>query len=229
MESRSGGTLDFISFNFKIVHDGCTTAITNDLRDLVIRMLYCQPFKDRGYSWVVIEAKSKDRSLLTKYIHEMREHGRVKNILETRHDIKNSSVRLSLIERYDGMISSFLYEMGALKKMETVVNGEESWNVVIPSINKDACLELIETFGKVINLNMGYPKFIDPVELLSRLTKRELDVIRVAYELGYYEFPKDVHLKDIARKTNLSIPTVNEYIRHSQRKILSLFIENFTT
>jgi hypothetical protein len=97
---------------------GCTTAITNGLRDLVIRMLYCHPFKDRGYNWVVIEAKSKDRSLLGKYVSTVKRHGKVKAVLETKSNVKNSSVRLSLIEGYDGMISSLAYGMGAIQKLK---------------------------------------------------------------------------------------------------------------
>ena len=229
MEFETGGTLDFVSLDFKIMHDGCTTALTNDVKDLVIRMLYCHPFRDRGYNWVVVEAKAKDQSLLAKYVGNMRKHGRVRSVLEVKHDVKNSSVRLSLIEGYEGMISSLAYEMGAVQKQETVQNGEETWRVVLPTVNRDIFVELINLYGKVVNFRATRLDHHDPVEIASRLTNRERDIIRIAYDLGYFEFPKSAHLKDIARKTNLSIPTINEYIRCSQRKILAFFIENFTT
>ncbi len=228
METRKGGTLDFVSLDFKIMHEGCTTAITNDLKDLVIRMLYCHPFKDRGYNWVVIEAKSRDRSLLGKYISTMKGHGKVKAILETKHNVKNSSVRLSLIEGYDGMISSLAYEMGAIQKLETVQNGEESWRIVLPAINRDTFFDLIGLYGKVVDFRIRQVDYCSPTEIGSKLSRMERQIVRVAYDMGYFEFPKQVHLKDIAEKTSLSIPTIDEYIRSSQRKILSFFIENFT-
>ena len=228
MASGSGGTLDFVSLDFKITHEGCTTALTSDVRDLVIRMVYCHPFRDRGYNWVVVEAKARDQSSLSKYVANMRKHGRVRSILDTKRDVKNSSVRLSLIEGYEGMISSLAYEMSAVQKLETVQNGEETWRVIIPAINRNTFVELINLYGKVVNFRARSLDYHEPAEIASRLTNRERDVLRVAYELGYFEFPKNAHLKDIAQKTNLSISTINEYIRCSQRKILAFFIENFT-
>lgn len=228
METKKGGTLDFVRLDFKITHDGCTTNITNDLSGLVIRMLYCHPFKDRGYNWVVIEAKSWDRSLLGKYIETMKRHGKVKAILETKHNVKNSSVRLSLIEGYDGMISSLAYEMGAIQELETAQNGEESWRIVLPAINRDTFFDLIRFYGKVVDFRIRQVDYCNPTEVGSRLSNMEQRIVRIAYDMGYFEFPKHVHLKDIAERTSLSIPTIDEYIRSSQRKILSFFIENFT-
>jgi predicted DNA binding protein len=70
--------------------------------------------------------------------------------------------------------------------------------------------------------------YCSPTEIGSKLSKMERQIVRVAYDMGYFEFPKQVHLKDIAEKTSLSIPTIDEYIWSSQRKIFSFSMENFT-
>jgi predicted DNA binding protein len=223
------GTLDYTSIRFKIMHDGCTTALTNNCNDLVMRMQHCQPFKDRGYSWVVIEVKAYNKQHLSTYLQGMKKHGKVRSILEVRRENRGNSLMLSLIEGYDGMISSLAYEMGALQKMEIAKNGEELWNIVIPFVNKGSFLELLPLYGKVMDLQIKGSEFRSPESAVSKLTYQESLVLRTAFEMGFFDYPKKAHLKDIANRTDLSISTINEYIRNSQKKLLSYFIETMTS
>ncbi|MBX8633341.1 MAG: helix-turn-helix domain-containing protein [Thermoplasmata archaeon] len=225
---RTEGTLDYASMRFKIMHDGCTTALTNDLNDLVVSMQHCQPFKDRGYSWVVIDVKAYNKRDLSDYLYALKKHGKVRSILDVKREKRGNSLMLSLIEGYDGMISSLAYEMGAIQKMETAKNGEEFWNIVIPFVNKESFLELLPLYGKIIDLRIRESDFRSPENVVSKLTFQERSVLRTAFEMGFFDYPKRAHLKDIAEKTNLSIPTINEYIRLSQKKLLSYFVETMT-
>lgn len=59
-------------------------------------------------------------------------------------------------------------------------------------------------------------------ELESIVTDRQLDVLREAYERGYFESPRESTGSDIAEALGVSQPTVNYHIRTSLRRLLSL-------
>ena len=59
-------------------------------------------------------------------------------------------------------------------------------------------------------------------ELESMVTERQLDVLREAYERGYFESPRESTGRDIAEELGVSQPTVNYHVRTSLRRLLSL-------
>jgi predicted DNA binding protein/putative methionine-R-sulfoxide reductase with GAF domain len=62
--------------------------------------------------------------------------------------------------------------------------------------------------------------FLDEYE--SRVTDRQLEVLREAYESGYFESPRESSGQDIADSLGVTQPTVNHHLRVSQRRLLSL-------
>lgn len=213
---------------FKIRHDGCTTSLTRECEELMISMQHCQPFKDRGYNWVVIEVRGRNKHHISGYLSHLKRHRNVRSVLEMKRINSGNSLRLSLIETYEGMISSLAYEMGAIQKMEVAKNGEEFWNVIIPVVNKNSFLELLPLYGEVIDMQSKESDFTSVGSIFLSLTHQESFVLKTAYEMGFFAYPKKVHLKDVAMRTNLSISTVNEYIRISQKKLLAYFMDATT-
>lgn len=219
------GTLDYVSLDLEIMHDGCTSIITSEYDDVVVSLLHCQSFKDRGYSWVVTEARARHPSHLEKYARSLKKHNKIRSIIESRWNSSNTSLRLSMIEGYEGTVSSLAYEFGALHKMEVASNGCENWKIILPLINHNRFLDIIRYYGEVkMHRSMRFD-FNSNYDVIATLSSREKQVFKVAYQLGYFEYPKKAHLKDVAEKTNLSIPTINEYIRASQKKLLRYFAD----
>lgn len=52
------------------------------------------------------------------------------------------------------------------------------------------------------------------------LTERQEVVLRTAYELGYFEYPKKISIKELSEHLNLSISTLSETLRKSEKKVL---------
>jgi predicted DNA binding protein len=59
-----------------------------------------------------------------------------------------------------------------------------------------------------------------------RLTVRQEWILRVAFEKGYFDDPKKIHIRSLARLLEVSPPTVHESIRRTQRKILEEHFRN---
>ena len=61
---------------------------------------------------------------------------------------------------------------------------------------------------------------------VPKLTRREEDSMRRAWHRGYFNYPKDAGLEDIADSLDLTKSTVNFYIRRGVRKSLEYLIES---
>ncbi len=72
-----------------------------------------------------------------------------------------------------------------------------------------------------------------PVELLSLgrlegrddLTSRQEDVLHTAYDLGYFDDPKGVSLRELARRFGVSVSTVSEALRGATRKLMGRYFD----
>ena len=72
-----------------------------------------------------------------------------------------------------------------------------------------------------------------PVELVSIksvkgsgiLTDRQARVVSLAYELGYFEFPKRINLTDLAKKVGVSKAALSETLRTGEEKILHAYFQ----
>lgn len=63
-------------------------------------------------------------------------------------------------------------------------------------------------------------------ELAPNLTECEIQILKKAYEMGYFEWPKKTDLDTIARAVGVSKPTVLEHIRKAVKKVIGLYLKN---
>lgn len=52
------------------------------------------------------------------------------------------------------------------------------------------------------------------------LTDRQLEVIRTAYEMGFYEIPREASTEDIATELDLDAATISEHLQRAERNLL---------
>lgn len=55
---------------------------------------------------------------------------------------------------------------------------------------------------------------------LSALTDRQREVLQTAFEMGYYEVPREVSTEEIARELELDPSTVAEHLQRAERNVL---------
>ncbi|MEM0448932.1 MAG: helix-turn-helix domain-containing protein [Methanomassiliicoccales archaeon] len=58
------------------------------------------------------------------------------------------------------------------------------------------------------------------------LTKRQEKVVSTALELGYYDFPRRISAKELARRLNVSPSTLSEILQRSERKLVEFYLMN---
>ena len=60
-----------------------------------------------------------------------------------------------------------------------------------------------------------------PVSILNQLTQKQREVIVAAYKMGYYDIPRKITSKQLARNLNLVDSTVVEHIRKAEQRLIT--------
>ncbi len=87
--------------------------------------------------------------------------------------------------------------------------------------------DLKSLFGRLKHNGVDYTV----VELTHTVPKREVtsrqeEIVRVALDLGYFEFPKRIKLEELAEKLGLSAGTLSEILRRAEKHIISKYFES---
>jgi hypothetical protein len=65
-----------------------------------------------------------------------------------------------------------------------------------------------------------------PDRSLDVLTERQREVVRTAYELGYYEVPRETTTEDVASELGVDASTVTEHLQRAERNLLGRYLSN---
>lgn len=72
-----------------------------------------------------------------------------------------------------------------------------------------------------IHLEEAADEDVDRIDVTSLLTDRQLEVLEVAIQQGYYEIPREATNEDIAAELDCSTSTVGEHLRKIESRIIS--------
>jgi len=101
-------------------------------------------------------------------------------------------------------------------------DGQMIWSVIAPNQDELKRLkELLEKSGTKVSFDS-----IHPLRMNSELTVQQEKVIRLAFELGYYNVPKDIDLGKLAKILEVSKPTLDIMLRRAQKKVLSSYLHS---
>jgi DNA-binding CsgD family transcriptional regulator len=128
-----------------------------------------------------------------------------------------------------------LAELGALPREAVSLNGAgrivaeippqyEASTVINTFLDENPDAELISKQHR----DAFTPIFTDSTldELLdSRLTDRQREVLRTAYDAGYYDWPRECNGKEIAQELDISSATFSEHIHAAERKLLATLFD----
>ncbi len=67
---------------------------------------------------------------------------------------------------------------------------------------------------------------IQSVEQISSrkdLTTRQEQIVKMALELGYFEFPKKIRLEELSERLGISAGTLSEILRRAEKNILTMY------
>lgn len=159
-----------------------------------------------------------------------------------RHTDSYESVETTLLSEYDdGGLFEFvvsggcpayrLAELGALPKTVDGVDGRGRIVAEIPLrydppavteqfLEEHPDFELIAKRTKETHASMVTRSTVQQ-PILDTLTQRQQEILQTAFEMGYYEWPRDCTGQDVANEFGITSATFSEHIFAAERKILT--------
>ncbi|MFX1519753.1 MAG: helix-turn-helix domain-containing protein [Promethearchaeota archaeon] len=201
----------------KIRHKGCWSELTKNYPTVIMSAITTQRESDTCSTILRITGEPAE---IRNLLQELRKHSDVGDF-QLKEISKEATIRLVCL--CTPIID--LIQKAAYIKPDGVAykNGFEYWEVM--PFSKDSSKELIEELKsyhafEVIGVGVG------KVDITS-LTKKQKEVIRTAFELGYYDFPRRITLTQLSEKLNMSPSTLSEILRTAHKKMASKIVSSF--
>lgn len=150
------------------------------------------------------------------------------------------------ISRLDVSGDVFVYEFALGKKGEHVMlyfdpelifvkptvnspDGHEYWEVA--SWSKEKITKFIDQLASHMDtseiLSIGQQTHVEVYfpSLMPKLSPAQEKAILLAYQWGYYDYPRKIDLRALSKKSGISLSTFQENLRKAESKMLPMLIE----
>jgi predicted DNA binding protein len=144
----------------------------------------------------------------------------VKSVEVTKHD-KGRLIAIVKTEGCEGCVALASADVFLLSAHTTEEKRLE-WKIAF-SKRKD--LDLLISKLQAAKADVAVLRVSNALDDGLHLTDRQLKIVEVAFKRGYYDYPKRVSIRELARIFQVSTATVSEILRRGQRKIIKDHLE----
>lgn len=179
-----------------------------------IKFIKCVSYGKNGGRGL-IEIKTKSEEEIEKLFKEIEKHPAVCKVdfSTLRNGEVLGSVTTKLCVACKALCTSDCF-------LESAILGEKgfvNWKLITISNNSlRKLIAKLENSGCEVEL-----KKITKLDKKSLLTHRQEEIIKLAFEKGYFDFPKKIILKDLAKLFEISPSTLQEILQRGEKKIIS--------
>jgi len=115
-----------------------------------------------------------------------------------------------------------LMELEIIWQSPIIMNSESmTFNCLGSHPSLEKVLNLVKLMGTITRISYSDAGYISPNnKMLSDLTLKEEEVLMLAIENGYYEYPRRINGTELARKIKVSKSTVIEQLRKAENKVM---------
>jgi predicted DNA binding protein len=120
-------------------------------------------------------------------------------------------------------VCSLVHDIDAFKTHQsTNKDGKVEWKLI--ATDEKVLLNLITTLkSRGIEVQLVSKVHVD---MDSLLTARQEKIVQVAYKRGYFDYPKRINIRELARIFEVSISTMSEILRKSEKKIIGKYFKD---
>ena len=202
---------------FETTHDDCWITFTRD-HDIAVKVLNVD-FNDleSHYFRAKILILGKD---LWKFISKLKKNKYVSEV--TPLEISKKYAVYDLKIRYHRTASEIVRSAKGIIIDFRIEDGREKCKVLIP--NNIDLRKILQSKSILLKYcESGLSSFIDEI-IEVNLNNKEMDILRTAYALGYFDYPKKMGVRDIAKLSKINTATFLYYLRRANRKIISSYL-----
>jgi len=184
-----------------------------------VRILDCKPAESRDGIRQLVEVTA-DPEALEKIVREVKASPLVKEayIVETKKGKMIGSLLTSSV--FCGTImGSNAFCRTCLFQSRSRPDGTVEWTIAFTG--REALTELLDRL-KDDKVEVKILKLASVADV-ETLTSHQRSVVEIALDGGYFDYPRRITLRQLAKKVGVSASTVSEVLRRAEKKILSAY------
>jgi predicted DNA binding protein len=128
-----------------------------------------------------------------------------------------------LVKEHTCLLAHSIISSGCFITKATISDGEIIWNVICDG---DAFISLMRNLEECeVEFEILYKGKPAEGDKRAKITYREEEILRIALEKGFFDFPKKIKLEELAEIFDIAPSTLSEILRRGQKKVLSTYFK----
>jgi predicted DNA binding protein len=127
-----------------------------------------------------------------------------------------------LVKEHTCLLAHSIIGSGCFITKATIKDNSIVWNVIC---DDDGFLDLMRSLEECeVEFEILYKGKPLEGDKRTKVTYREEEILRIALEKGFFDFPKKIKLEELAESLGIAPSTLSEILRRGQKKILTKFL-----
>jgi predicted DNA binding protein len=184
--------------------------------DMTVLIHDCSPFGDDGAQGLIeFDARSNDAN---EIVQELSSHPDVVGLHLTHSE--DSKIIVSVLTKKWVTCTTILRSDCYLRDAKAFPEGVVEWHLLTPEARtlKRIMRSLGETGCQVELMKKRH------IESIDRLTDKQIHVVKNALELGYFDHPRRITVRGLAKKTGIAPSTLSERLKRAAKKMAEFYL-----
>jgi predicted DNA binding protein len=170
-------------------------------------------------------ASAPTEEYLNDFLDYWRDHKSVRTLRTIERTLNGALFHVALKSNNGWVTKTVLDNNAFFSAAIPVFGGMELWKVLLEEENKTSLLSQLERVGVVRVNRIGMLEFGEenrPLNstIMSDLSAKQFQILKTAVESGYFECPRRMESRQLAKQMGIAQSTFLEHLRKSQFKIL---------
>ena len=217
--------VNVLAIDFSIHHHGCLgTESTARFPEVDSKVLSSNVYEN-SKALVMMSAGSVERDKLIQYLGFWKARGSVKRFDVVHKNPSNAIFRVLMAPQQKTVTKVVLDHNAVFLTPIPISNALERWNILLPEEERKSSL-----FSELATVGVIEARRIKRVDIpgifatqpgvLDDLSPRQIEVLKTAFEGGYFEYPRTMSSRELARRIGIAQATVLEHLRKAQASVL---------
>lgn len=183
-----------------------------------VRVLDCRLTANHGGIRQIISIKAPEEDLL-QFVTGLKnnKHIAAADIVRTRHGSAVGTVIIRDAILCSSALGSSIFCRTCLFTSDKKADGTVDWRLALDG--RQSLKELLERI-RSLNLRVKITRFTSIAEK-EGLTRRQEQVLRTAFEKGFFDYPRKITLRQLAVAVNVSPSSISEMLRRAHKRIVN--------
>jgi predicted DNA binding protein len=137
-------------------------------------------------------------------------------------EMKTSDAEIVVVDEHDCAIAGKILESGAIVTSALITDGKVSWTLLCQHDSLKKILDFLDEVN--VKHELVYKAKLTNTRS-NDLTAKEYEILRLALERGFFDYPKKIRLEELAKLLGISKSTTSELLRRAIKKVIEEYIE----